>query len=214
MNKRALLFVAGAILAVGAFLYLTQPAEDTETKGEVSNHTAGTGDVLLTEFGDFQCPGCAAYFPVLKQVKEKYGDQITFQFRHFPLESIHKNARAAARAAEAAGKQSKFWEMHDMLFENQTAWQGASDPVSVFEGYARTIGIEDIDRFTEDLKSSTVNAIINADLAEGRDKGVSATPTFMLNGEILDPSPVNSVDAFSALIDQALQSGQNEDSDS
>lgn len=212
MNKRALLVVLGAIVAIGGFLYLTQPAEDTTTKSEPSNHVAGAGEtgVVLTEFGDFQCPGCAAYYPTVKQIKEKYGDQITFQFRHFPLESIHKNARAAARASEAAAKQGKFWEMHDMLFENQTAWQSVSDPVSVFEGYARTLGIEDITRFTEDLKGSEVNATINADLADGREKGVSATPTFAINGKVLEQSPANSVEAFSALIDAAIKEKQGD----
>lgn len=209
MNKRALLVVVGAILAVGAFLYFTQPAEDTTTKSEPSNHTSGNGQVILTEYGDFQCPGCAQYYPVLKQVKETYGDRITFQFKHFPLESIHKNARAAARAAEAAAKQGKFWEMHDMLFDNQTAWQGTSDPVSVFEGYASSIGIEDLAKFTEDLRGSEVNATINADLAEGRGKGVSATPTFALNGKVLENSPNATIEAFSALIDEALAEAED-----
>lgn len=212
MNKRALLFAVGAIIAVVGFLFLTQPPEDTETTGEVSSHTVGAGEtgVVLVEYGDFQCPGCGAYFPTLQQVKQKYGDQITFQFRHFPLESIHKNARAAARAAEAAAMQGKFWEMHDMLFENQQAWQGTSDPISVFEGYASAIGIEDTARFTEDYKGSAVNDIISADLAHGRSIGVQATPTFVLNDEILDPSPANSLDAFSALLDQAIADSQSE----
>lgn len=215
MNKRVLLIIVGAIVAVAGFLYLTQPANDETNKGQVSQHTTGAGEtgVVLTEFGDFQCPGCGAYYPTLKQVKEKYGDQITFQFRHFPLESIHKNARAAAYAAEAAGLQGKFWEMHDMLFENQTAWQSTSNPVSVFEGYARQIGVEDIDKFNQDYRSSEVNGVVNADLADGRSKGVSATPTFALNGQVLDPSPANSVDAFSALIDQAIKDKKGDSTD-
>lgn len=204
MDKRLFAIVAGIIIAVVGFFYLTPQKEDITS--DPSNHTAGAGDtgVVLVEYGDFQCPGCGAYYPIVKQVKEKYGDQITFQFRHFPLESIHKNARAAARAAEAAALQGKFWEMHDRLFENQNAWQSTSDPISTFEGYAAAIGIEDLAKFTEDYKGSAVNAIINADLADGRSKNVAATPTFSLNGKILDPSPANSVEAFSALIDAAI----------
>lgn len=204
MDKRLFAIVVGIIIAVVGFFYLTP--QKKEEASNPSNHVSGAGEtgVVLVEYGDFQCPGCGAYFPTVKQVKEKYGDKITFQFRHFPLESIHKNARAAARAAEAAALQGKFWEMHDRLFENQTAWQNTSDPISTFEGYASAIGIGDIAKFTEDYKGSAVNAVINADLAEGRAKNVSATPTFVLNDKVLDPSPVNSVEAFSALIDAAI----------
>lgn len=205
MNKKVLLLAVGVIVAIAGFLFLTKPAP--ETKADPSNHTFGSGStgVVLTEYGDFQCPACAQYFPILLQVKEKYKDHITFQFRHFPLESIHKNARAAARAAEAASNQGKFWEMHDQLFQNQTAWQEASDPLSIFEGYAQNIGIEDLERFKTEMRGSDVNAVISADLAEGRRLGASSTPTFLLDGKLLDENPSPSLDAFSAIIDQAIR---------
>lgn len=202
MNLKTILIVIGAILAVVAFLVFTKPAEKSESNP--SQHTTGTGSVVLVEYGDFECPACGQYFPVLQQVKEAYGDRITFQFRHFPLESIHPNARAASRAAEAAGNQGKFWEMHDRLFMYQAEWKSSGDPLSIFESYARTIGVENIDQFTTDYRSSSVNDVINADLTAGRDLGVKSTPTFTLNGKVLDPNPPATFEAFKVLLDDAL----------
>ncbi len=205
MSKRTIGIVIAIIIAIAGFWFLTTPPEQTE--GTPSNHTFGQGStgVVLMEYADFQCPACRAYYPILQQVKEKYEAYITFQVRHFPLESIHKNARAAARAAEAAGNQGKFWEMHDMLFERQDFWKDSSDPLGIFEGYASEIGVEDIAKFGEDSRSSAVNAVINADLAEGRDVGVSSTPTFVLDGKKLEDSPGASLEAFSVLIDDAIR---------
>lgn len=205
MNLKTILIGVGLIAGVVAFLLFTSPPEETAGTPP-SEHTlgAGTAGVTLVEYGDFQCPACAQYFPVLQQVKDKYGDQIVFQFRHFPLETIHTNARAASRAAEAAGLQGKFWEMHDHLFTYQNEWGEVNDPLSMFEGYARTVGVEDMAKFSEDYRSSAVNDTINADLQAGRDLGAQSTPTFILNGQKLDPSPSASLDAFSALIDDAI----------
>lgn len=206
MNKRVILIIIGVIVAVAGFLLLTEPPQ-TET-AEASNHTVGnsTTGVTLVEYGDFQCPACASYHPSLKEVKEKYKDHITFQFRHFPLEAIHKNARAGSRAAEAAGLQGMFWEMHDYLYENQSAWQGSNDPLTVFEGYARSIGIPDIEKFKTDMRGAAVNAVITADLNTGRDLGATATPTFILDGKLLEENPAPTLDSFSAIIDEAIRS--------
>lgn len=205
MNKRTIGIVIGIVLAVAGFWFLTTPSE--EVSGTPTSHTKGEGTsgVVLVEYADFQCPACAQYYPVLQQVKAKYGDTITFQLRHFPLEAIHKNARAAARAAEAAGLQGKFWEMHDVLYERQQIWQETNDPIGVFEGYAREIGVDDMAKFSEDYKSSTVNASINADLDAGRDLGVQSTPTFILDGKKLEENPGGTVEAFSLLIDEAIR---------
>lgn len=205
MNKKTILIVIGIIAAVVGFLLFTQPAE--ESSGTPSEHTIGEGTsgVVLVEYGDFQCPACGQYFPILQQVKQYYGDEIKFQFRHFPLESKHVNARAASRAAEAASLQGKFWEMHDILFTNQTQWQSVGDPLSIFEGYAQNIGVENLAKFTEDYKSSAVNSVINADLKAGRDIGVSSTPTFVLDGDVLDANPPASLEEFVNLIDAAIK---------
>jgi protein-disulfide isomerase len=202
MNKKLIGFIVGAILIVAGFIYLTQPAEQVE--GAVSNHLLSTGStgVVLIEYGDFQCPACASYHPILQQVKAVYKDQVTFQFRHFPLEAIHVNARASSRAAEAASLQGKFWEMHDILFENQQAWSETSDPVGVFEGFAKQIGL-DVAKFSTDYRSATVNATINADLNEGKRIGVESTPSFILDGVKID-NPGASAEAFAVLIEEAI----------
>lgn len=202
MSKRTIGIVIGIIVAAVGFWYLTQPAE--ETKAEPTNHTTGTGSIVLIEYGDFECPACGAYHPILQQLKAVYSEQVTFQFRHFPLEAIHKNARAASRAAEAAAAQGKFWEMHDFLFENQNSWKDTNDPISIFEGYARNIGVPDIAKFTEDYRSSTINALINADLDAGRAIGATSTPTFVLEGKKLDENPATP-SAFADMLDEAIK---------
>lgn len=202
MNKKVVLIVLGVIVAVVGFLYFTKPAE--QTGGTLSEHTTGAGStgVVLVEYGDFQCPACGSYYPVLQQVKAKYGDQITLQFRNFPLESIHVNARAASRAAEAASLQGKFWEMHDKLFESQLQWSETKDPVGTFKAFAEQLQL-DAAKFEQDYRSSEVNSVINADLAEGRRLGASSTPTFVLNGEKIE-NPGASLEAFSAVLDKAI----------
>lgn len=204
MNKKVLLFVVAAIVAVGAFFYFTTPAP--EETADPSNHvfSEGNSGVTLIEYGDFQCPACASYFPIISQVKEKYEGIVSFQFRHFPLESLHKNARAGSRAAEAASLQGKFWEMHDYLYTNQSAWQDSNDPLSIFEGYAQAIGIPDLEKFKTDMRSSAVNAVITADLNEGRKLNVTSTPSFVLNGKLLEENPSPTLEAFSALLDKAI----------
>lgn len=213
MNLKTIIIVVSIILGVVGFLVLTEPKE-TQTS-EPSNHTtgAGTTGVTLTEFGDFQCPGCASYYPVVKQVKEEYGDKITFRFVHFPLESIHPNARAAARAAEAASRQGKFWEMHDQLFEYQSQWQDTNDPITTFKSYAVNLGLDEA-QFETDYKDSAIAAIVSADLKLGREKGVSSTPTFMLNDEVINPA--GGLEAFRTIIDQKIEelTGQKADRNS
>lgn len=205
MNKKVVLYVLLAIAAAVGFWYFTKPGD--QTVGTPSQHvwnTEASTEVTLIEYGDFQCPGCAQYFPILKEIKQRYEGVITFQFKHFPLESIHQNARAGARAAEAAGLQGKFWEMHDYLFENQTAWSNAGDPLSLFESYAQAIGVTDLAKFTEDFKSKQVAATITADLEAGRALGVDSTPSFVLNGKKLQENPAANVDAFVEMLDSAI----------
>lgn len=209
MNKKAIIVILAVIIGTVGFITLTKPKEVAGAPSE-NKVGAGTSGVTLTEFGDFQCPGCGGMYPIVKQIKEHFGDKITFRFRHFPLESMHPNARAAARAAEAAAKQGKFWEMHDKLYENQNLWQGTSKPVSTFEGYASELGL-DKNKFTEDFKSSEVTGTINADLKIGHDKNVTATPTFLLNDQKIDTP--NSYEEFIKLIDKKIEELSNSQSD-
>ena len=159
--------------------------------------------ITLTEYSDFQCPACKAYHPILKQVFSDYGDRIIFEYRHFPLRMTHFNAEIAARAAEAAGRQGKFWEMHDLLFENQDTWAELSfqEAGREFASYAQTLGL-DMTRFANDIDADEVKNIVSADYESGLASGVGGTPTFFLNGKaVTNPQ---SYDGFKELIDGAL----------
>ena len=207
MNKKVIGIIIAIIVVVAGFLWLTKPKTNDSASGNslVSSHIEGEGakNVTLVEYGDFQCPACGQYYPLVKALAEKYHADIFFQFRNYPLESLHQNARAGARAAEAANIQGKFWEMHDALYENQQSWSGASDPLSFFTQYASQIGVADITKFELDYKSAAVNSIINADLQAGQKFSITGTPTFVLDGVKLSENP-SSAEAFYKLIDDAI----------
>ena len=208
MDKRFWAIV-GVIIAlfVGFVVLGRDDSNSSSSNAQPTSNVKGEGTtVTLVEYSDFQCPACAQYYPIVEQVIDKYGDQIQFQYRHFPLRSIHPNAFAASRASEAAAKQDKFWEMYDRLFAGQNDWSTAQNPNSIFETYAQQIEL-DIEQYRTDFASREVNDAINADIRAGEELGVNSTPTFFLNGEQLRPAP-NSLEAFSELIDQALESDQ------
>ncbi|KIC95787.1 DsbA family protein [Flavihumibacter solisilvae] len=147
----------------------------------VSNldHTWGNSKaaIELVEYGDFQCPHCGRAYPLVKELKYTFKDSIKLVFRHFPLTRVHPQAMAAAVAAEAAAVQDKFWEMHDMLFDNQ-AYLNIESLLS----YAETIGL-DIAKFTDDLQDSSLHDKVENDFMGGMRSGVNGTPTFFVNGE-------------------------------
>lgn len=187
----------------GILLFRNHDANAPSASGKPTQHISGTSPtgVALVEYGDFQCPFCGQYYPIVKQVTEQYKDKITFQFRNLPLLQIHQNAFAAARAAEAAGLQGKFWEMYDQLYQNQDAWSSNGNARTVFEGYAARLGLN-VDQFKKDFTSTQVNDSINADIAEfDKTKQEKSTPTFFLDGKKITPK---SVEEFSKLIDAAL----------
>jgi protein-disulfide isomerase len=133
----------------------------------------------LEEFGDFECPPCGNLSPVLEQLEKDYAQQLRVVFREFPM-PMHKHALDAARAAEAAGLQGHFWEMHDMLYHNRFTWPGAADVRVVFADYAKTLKL-DVDRFKKDLDGSQVDARIKADKERAASLGVDRTPTLFIN---------------------------------
>lgn len=210
MDKRFGIIVISVIAVIFGIFYFTKgkssnSAGSTQTTGTVSNHTKGTSKVQLVEYGDFQCPACGQFYPLVDEILKKYGDKISFTFRHNPLDTIHRNARAAHRAGEAAGIQGKFFEMYDQLYKNQGSWSEISNPVPVFESYATSLGLN-LDKFKTDFASQAVNDTINADLAEGKSKySVDSTPTFVLNGQVLKNSDIGSVELFSAKLDEAIK---------
>jgi protein-disulfide isomerase len=146
-------------------------------------HTLGPANApaKLEEFGDFECPPCGLLHPTLQTMEREFGDRLRITFREFPLVPTHQHALAAATAAEAAGLQGKFWEMHDMLYENQKAWHEAFDVRPIFEGYAKRIGL-DIERYKQDLTSQVVEQRITQDGLRAHALGVKGTPTVFLNG--------------------------------
>lgn len=186
--------VTAIIVVVAAFTIGNKPTEDQEPKtlGESqvrillreNTHLikAPNAKVTVVEFGDFQCPACAVAYGVVTQIKSEYKDKINFAFREFPLVA-HANGRNSAYAAEAAGAQGKFWEMHDKLYENQSEWSDKNDPTEIFASYAKEIGI-DVDKFKQDVKNKKYEDQIQVDLNDGNALGVNATPTFFINGKM------------------------------
>ena len=122
---------------------------------------ATNGSAVLVEFGDFQCPACQKVQPIIKQLLKDYPNDLTLVFRHFPL-GQHRNSRLAATAAEAAGLQGKFWEMHDKLYETQGEWSENPEPEKMFASYATGLGLK-VDQFTQDMKSEEVKKRIEND---------------------------------------------------
>ena len=156
--------------------------------------------IVITEYSDFQCPACASYYGVVKQIHKDFGDNLAIVYRHFPLRQIHANAEIAALSAEAAGKQGKFWEMHDMIFENQKKWEGEKNAGEIFIKYGEDLGLN-IEKFKQDLDSKEVKDKVEADYQSGIKAGVNHTPTFFLNGaEIQNP---RSYEEFKNIINEA-----------
>lgn len=162
----------------------------SDANGNIGDHVLGKRDsqVLLFEYGDFQCPSCGSAHSGIKQIMNEYGDKIGFVFRNFPLTSIHPNAIAAASAVEAAGLQDKYWEMHNMVFEQQNTWSNASanDRTNTFVAMAGQAGITDLDKFKQDLSNRNISKKISFDQSLGRGLNVTGTPAFFLNGEKID----------------------------
>lgn len=155
---------------------------------------------ILAEYSDFQCPACGYYYPMVKQLGDEFSDRIAIVYRHFPLPQ-HKNAKVAAYAAESAGRQEKFWDMHDMIFDNQNKWSEDGDVKNIFIGYAESLGL-DMDKFKSDLESKEVKEKVDADYNSGVRSKVNSTPTFFLNGEkIQNPK---GYDEFKDIINDVL----------
>ncbi len=158
--------------------------------------------VTLVEYSDFQCPACGAYFPVMKGLQEAYGDKLKIVYRNYPLVTLHANAQIAAQAAEAAGIQGKFFEMHDALFQNQQSWSTETDPTNTFLNYATVIGL-DVEKFRTDLTSNAVINEIKNDINGGNASRLSGTPTFFLNGVQITKNP-QGLEPFKTIIDAAM----------
>jgi protein-disulfide isomerase len=162
--------------------------------------STGNSDARVTvvEFSDFQCPYCARVGPTLKKVQEEYGEDVNVVFKHLPL-GIHPKAPAAHAAAEAAHRQGRFWEMHDLIFANQREMSP-----KLYEEYAQQLGL-DVERFRADVASSEVRKRVSADASEAGRLGVTGTPAFFINGRFL--SGAQPYPSFQRLIDEELRAG-------
>lgn len=170
------------------------------------SYVKGTKDakVTIVEFGDFECPACGATYPIVTQLLNEYKGKVNFAFREFPLPS-HPNGPIGAEVAEAAGAQGKFFEMYDALYQNQKEWGEDKNPMQFFEKYAKNIGL-DVAKFKSDVEGKKFDAKIQSDISDGNTLGVSATPTFFLNGEkITGGLPY---DQFKTKIEAALKASK------
>jgi protein-disulfide isomerase len=197
--KRYLPFVivaAVAALAVGtgAMLYRAKRAAITSSaqlsatpKTLKPEHVRGemNAPVTLEEFGDFQCPACATVAAMLRPLEAEYGSKLRVVFWNFPL-AMHKHGRDAALAAEAASLQGQFWQMHDMLYEKQSAWSTADDIRPLFEQFATELKL-DVERFKKDYTTTEVAARVDRQREHGVSRGVKNTPTIFVNGRELPP---------------------------
>lgn len=184
--------LGGIALVIGLTIGLTAPTLTVlATELSETDHTQGdkTSKVILIEYSDFQCPACKQYSGVVQDVVSEFESHMVFAYRYFPLRKIHKNSGISAQAAEAAGLQGKFWEMHNILFENQEKWAPLPEDqaISAFKEYAKSIGL-DVAKFETDISSSKVIEKVSADEKSAIKAKVNHTPTFFLNGkEIKNP---------------------------
>ncbi len=146
------------------------------------DHVEGSGDarVTLVEYGDFECPACGQAYRTIKEAQRAFGPNLRFVFRHFPLRASHPHALEAAKAAEAAAAQGRFWPMHDRLFQHQTRL----DSESLVE-HARALGL-DLERFRADLEGREAEVRVRDDLSSGNASEVRGTPSLFINGERYD----------------------------
>ncbi len=186
----------GLLILMGVILNLSSKSTQTVINVDESqknllirddSHVFGKEEagVEVVEFSDFQCPACAYYYLEFEKFKTTYSSKIKFVFRNFPLTSIHPVAFKAAEAAEAAGSQGKFWEFHNILFENQKEWSILRDEelINKFVDYANEIAISDIAKFRDDLESEAFKSKVQKDMQDAEELNIPGTPTVFVNGK-------------------------------
>jgi protein-disulfide isomerase len=211
MNTKRIIFWSCFAIILGLIFWGLVVAMDKPVPGSptlsspapvtAADHILGPAKapVTMIEYGDFQCPACGAYYPLVKRLTEEASTTFRLVFRHFPLPQ-HANAPLAAQASEAASLQGKFWGMYDLLYSHQNDWNSLADPHQIFDSYAQQLGLDMI-KFKADIDSASVQAVIASDQAEGEQIGIDATPTFFVDGTaIANPQ---SYDAFKSLIEAA-----------
>jgi protein-disulfide isomerase len=217
--KPVIVIVLAVGVAAGAAVLLSrqaeEPAADTTAASAPSSgppayvasgggqfRGPATAKVTLVEFGDYQCPSCKAYHPLVQALLERYPQQLRLEFHHYPLISIHPHAMQAATAVEAAGEQGRYWEMHDLIFENQDQWSRKPNPEADFLTYASRIGLNQ-NAFMQAMRSPAIQDRILKDVVRAREARIEGVPTFFIDGQMIDNK--YSVDYYAQIIDEYLQ---------
>ena len=212
--KPILIIVLAVAVAGGAAVYFSrQPNEAAKTpenspaaplKNSGGGHFRGpeNAKVTLVEFGDYQCPSCKAFHPIVLEILSRYPQQVRLEFHHYPLVSIHGNSMAASLTVEAAGEQGKYWEMHDLLFEHQEEWSKSPNPEPDFLALAGMLGLNQ-NTFMQAMRSSQLQDRILQDVVRAREANVEAVPTFFIDGQ--KQSIPLSISAFVDTIEAHLQ---------
>lgn len=202
--------VASFMILIGGAVVFSSSQNASSNEGVVlAEKVKGNpeSEVVLAEYSDFQCPACAGFGPTIKELMDKHGDKLRFEYHHFPLIQIHQNAALAAQATEAAGVQGKFWEMHDMLFERQAAWSSSISARNAFVSYAEELGL-DTEQFERHLSSTVIRDQVRAELREAQSLGLTGTPSFFLNGEKMEIETyadfINQVEVALGVADEAV----------
>ena len=210
--RRMVLWLSVAVImaAVAAGIIFMVSRDDSEGASVLGVEAVETdwirgnaeASVTLVEYSDFECPACAQFYPAVKEVVDELGGRIQFVYRHFPISQLHEQAKLAALAAEAAGRQGKFWEMHDALFDRQSEWAGAGDAREKFGRYAQELGL-DMAKFDADIEDDELRDKVEEHRSNGVRFGVSGTPTFFLNGEQM--KGYNTQDEFKNVVVEAVE---------
>jgi len=215
-TKPILIITLGFIVALAIALGLSNQLINTTTSvidsaSEDVLHTKGTprgpqnAALKLSEFGDYQCPACQRYQQILNKLFQLYPNEVQLEFHHFPLMSIHPAALAAAKAAESAREQGRFWEMHELLFKNQTSWAETENPETLFLTLAAQLGL-DQNEFMRSMRSTTIQARILDDVKRARELGIASVPAFFVEGLPIDLP--EDVEGFEALVREAIKRRQ------
>lgn len=221
-SKKWIIFIAAVIVLFGGLIVwvrVNNPPIDvtnvnensiisaSSDKGNISDHFRGQKDasIVIVEYGDFQCPSCASASSVVKKIVEDYEEDITFIYRNLPL-AAHNHARAAAAAAESAGLQGKYWEMHDKLYQSHSDWQTASSDIrtKLFTSYAESLNL-DKDKFIAGMTSEQVKSKISFDIALAKKVNATSTPSFFFNGEPVEASVNGNSEKLRDLIEESLK---------
>jgi len=212
-TKPIVIIVLAVALAAVIAVYGSRksvPASETASKSTIEANSGGghvrgnaSAPVTLVEFGDYQCPSCGYYHPIVDELLRRYPEKVKLEFHHYPLIQMHPHALAAAMAVEAAGDQGKYWEMHDLVYTHQREWSAMPNPESEFLAFAAQLGL-DANKFMRSVKSTDVEKRILEDIQRGSNLKVGGTPSFFINGRSVDPLP-DGVDKFAKIVDDALQ---------